>query len=93
VDETQKVGDDGKGYMWVAAEMSAGGFALETFKSTPSGKRALFCAKQDNAAEMFDKINWDIMDKHIDTTLGGPQVKQRSSFERTCTDARLAALY
>jgi len=77
VDETQKVEDDGKGYIWVAAEMSPGGLALETFKSTPYGKRALFCAKQDNVAEMFDKINWDIMDKRIDTTLGGPQIKQR----------------
>merc|ERR1712012_860647 len=46
VDETQKVVDDGKGWVWIAAEM-------------------------------FDKINWDIMDKRVDTTLGGPQVKQR----------------
>merc|ERR1712156_282474 len=77
VDETLKVEDDGKGYIWLAAEMSPGGLALETFKSTPYGKRALFCAKTDNVQELFDKINWDIMDKRIDTTLGGPQVKQR----------------
>jgi len=43
VDETLKVEDDGKGYIWLAAEMSPGGPALETFKSTPYGKRALFC--------------------------------------------------
>ena len=77
VDETKKVTDDGKGYIWVAAEMSPGGLALETFRSVPFGKRALFCAKADNLDEMFDKINWDLMDKRIDTTLGGPQVKQR----------------
>merc|ERR1712079_338978 len=77
IDETQKVEDDGKGYIWVAAEISPGGLALETFISTPYGKRALFCAKKDNVAEMFEKIDWDLMDKRIDTTLGGPQVKQR----------------
>merc|ERR1719436_466473 len=77
VDETKKVADDGKGYIWLAAEMSPGGLALETFRSTPYGKRALFCAKVDNVGEMFEKINWDIMNKRIDTTLGGPQVKQR----------------
>merc|ERR1712183_500475 len=77
VDETQKVADDGKGWVWLAAEMSPGGLALETFRSTPYGKRALFCAKVDNVGEMFEKINWDIMNKRIDTTLGGPQVKQR----------------
>merc|ERR1711928_259504 len=77
VDETKKVLDDGKGYIWLAAEMSPGGLALETFKSTPFGKRALFCAKADNVEEMFDKINWDIMDKRIATTFAGPDVKQR----------------
>merc|ERR1712187_372791 len=60
-------------------EMSPGGLAIELFKSTPFGKRALFCAKSSNVDEMFDKINWDLMDKRIDTTLGGPQVKQRYS--------------
>merc|ERR1712008_160771 len=38
VDETLKVEDDGKGYIWLAAEMSPGGLALETFRSTPYGK-------------------------------------------------------
>jgi len=42
VDETQKVEDDGKGYIWVAAEMSPGGLALEQFTSVPYGKKALF---------------------------------------------------
>ena len=37
VDGTQKVEDDGKGYIWVAAEMSPGGLAVETFNSTPYG--------------------------------------------------------
>merc|ERR1712146_476300 len=77
VDETAKVVDDGKGWVWIAAEMSPGGLAIELFKSVPFGKRALFVAKASNVDEMFEKINWDIMDKRIDTTLGGPQVKQR----------------
>jgi len=76
-DEMSKVVDDGKGWVWIAAEMSPGGLAIELFKSTPYGKRALFCAKSSNVDEMFDKINWGLMDKRIDTTLGGPQVKQR----------------
>merc|ERR1711879_415053 len=41
------------------------------------GKRALFVAKSSNVDEMFEKINWGLMDKRIDTTLGGPQIKQR----------------
>jgi len=77
IDETQKVDDDGKGWVWIACEMSPGGLAMELLKSTPYGKRALFCAKRSNVDEMFEKINWGIMDKRIDTTLGGPQVKQR----------------
>ena len=48
-----QVVDDGKGYVWVAAEMSPGGLAIELFKSVPFGKRALFCAQAcDLAGEM-----------------------------------------
>jgi hypothetical protein len=77
VDEMTKVADDGKGYVWIAAEMSPGGLAIEMFKSVPYGKRALFCAKSDNVDEMFEKIDWSIMNKRIDTTFAGPQIKQR----------------
>merc|ERR1712084_24754 len=77
VDETAKVVDDGKGWVWIAAQMSPRVLAIGLFKSVPFGKRALFVAKAANVDEMFEKINWDIMDKRIDTTLGGPQVKQR----------------
>lgn len=77
VDETKKVLDDGKGYIWLAAEMSPGGLALETFKSTPYGKRALFCAKMDNVGELWDKINWDTVEQRITKTFAGPEVKQR----------------
>merc|ERR1719373_21341 len=35
VDETRKVEDDGKGWVWLAAEMSPGGLAVELFKSVP----------------------------------------------------------
>jgi len=77
VDETQKVTDDGKGRVWLAAEMSPGGLALELFKSVPYGKRALLVAKSSNVQEMFDKVNWDVALANIDKTFGGPQVKQR----------------
>merc|ERR1712211_222484 len=61
VDETQKVADDGKGWVWLAAEMSPGGLAVELFKSVPYGKRALFAAKQSNVDEAFNKVNWDVV--------------------------------
>jgi len=77
VDESQKVVDDGKGWVWLAAEMSPGGLALELFKSVPFGKRAILVAKQSNVDELFAKVNWDQATANIEKTLGGPQVKQR----------------
>merc|ERR1712190_21733 len=77
VDETQKVEDDGKGWVLLAAEMSPGGLALELFKSVPYGKRALLVAKQSNVDEMFSKVNWDQATANIEKTLGGPDIKQR----------------
>merc|ERR1712066_1100448 len=77
VDETQKVDDDGKGWVWLAAEMSPGGLALELFKSVPFGKRAILVAKQSNVDEMFSKVNWDQATANVMKTLGGPQIKQR----------------
>merc|ERR1719188_1790062 len=77
VDESKKVVDDGKGWVWLAAEMSPGGLALELFTSVPFGKRALLVAKQNNVDEMFDKVNWDKALERIEITLGGPMVKQR----------------
>jgi len=77
VDETKKVIDDGKGWVWLAAEMSPGGLAIELFKSVPFGKRALLVAKQSNVDELFAKVNWELVTQRIDQTLGGPQIKQR----------------
>jgi len=77
IDETQKVADDGKGWVWLAAEMSPGGLAVELFKSVPYGKRALLVAKQSNVDELFDKVNWDQALANIEITFGGPQIKQR----------------
>merc|ERR1719293_431639 len=57
--DDQKVADDGKGWVWLAADMSPGGLAVELFKSVPYGKRALFAAKQSNVDEAFNKVNWD----------------------------------
>jgi len=77
VDESQKVVDDGKGWVWLAAEMSPGGLALELFKSVPYGKRAILVAKASNVDEMFSKVNWDQATANIESTFGGPQIKQR----------------
>ena len=77
VDETQKVANDGKGWVWLAAEMSPGGLAVELFQSVPYGKRALLVAKQANVNELFDKVNWDVALANVEKTLGGPQIKQR----------------
>ena len=77
VDETQKVEDDGKGWVWLAAEMSPGGLAVELFKSVPYGKRAILVAKQSNVDELFSSVNWEQATLNIDKTLGGPQIKQR----------------
>merc|ERR1712048_913008 len=77
VDETQKVVDDGKGWVWIAADMSPGGLAVQLYTSVPYGKRPLLVAKRDDVDGMFEKVNWGLMDKRIDTTMGGPQVIQR----------------
>merc|ERR1712031_128119 len=77
VDESQKVLDDNKGWVWLAAEMSPGGLALELLKSVPYGKRAILVAKASNVDEMFDKVNWDQATANIEKTLGGPDVEQR----------------
>jgi len=77
VDETQKVANDGKGWVWLAAEMSPGGLAVELFQSVPYGKRALLVAKQNNVDELFSKVNWDVAVANIEKTFGGPQIKQR----------------
>merc|ERR1711974_38791 len=70
VDEMSKVADDGKGWVWLANEMSPGGLAVELFTSVPYGQRALLVATRANVDEMFDKVNWGLMDKRVDTTLG-----------------------
>merc|ERR1712242_423309 len=44
VDESQKVLNDNKGWVWLAAEMSPGGLAVELFQSVPFGKRAILVA-------------------------------------------------
>merc|ERR1711941_195421 len=90
-DEMSKVADDGKGWVWIAAEMSPGGLAIELFKSTPYGKRALFCAESNNVDEMFAKIIWDLMDKRIDTT-GRPAGEAEVSFHRSLVSVLLMHL-
>merc|ERR1712153_284831 len=77
VEETLKVINDNKGWVWLAAEMSPGGLALELFQSVPFGKRALVVAKQANVDELFEKVSWEQVTLNVDKTLGGPTIKQR----------------
>ncbi|CAE8586734.1 unnamed protein product [Polarella glacialis] len=77
IDETLKVMDDGKGWVWLAAEMSPGGLAVDLFTSVPYGKRALLVAKRGDVDEMFSKVNWDVALGNIEKTFGGPLIKQR----------------
>ena len=74
---TLQVEDDGKGWVWLAAEMSPGGLAVELFKSVPFGKRAILVAKQSNVDELFQKVNWDTALANIEVTFGGPQAPRR----------------
>merc|ERR1712087_407100 len=74
-DETQKVFDDGKGWVWLAADMSPGGLGVALYTSVPYGKRPLLVAKRSDVDGMFAKVNWGIMDKRIDSTIGGPPDK------------------
>merc|ERR1719229_825226 len=76
-DESEKVEDDGKGWIWFAADMSPGGLGVELYRSVPIGKRPLLVAKADNVDEMLNKVNWDAALKRIDLTMGGPTIKQR----------------
>jgi len=77
VDETMKVVNDNKGWVWLGADMGPGGLAVELFQSVPYGKRAVIVAKQNNVEELFSQINWDVATNNIEKTLGGPQIKQR----------------
>ena len=51
-----QVEDDGKGWVWLAAEMSPGGLAVELFKSVPYGTlgRWHFCWAVGAAGWRFD---------------------------------------
>jgi diadenosine tetraphosphatase ApaH/serine/threonine PP2A family protein phosphatase len=76
-DDTQKVMDDGKGWVWLAADMTPGGLFIALYKSIPFGKRPLLVAKQNNVDEMVSKINWQTVLDRVEITMGGPQIKQR----------------
>jgi len=76
-DESQKVMDDGKGWVWLAADMTPGGLGLALYKSVPYGKRPLIVAKANDVDGMFEKVNWDVALARIEKTMGGPEIKQR----------------
>mmetsp|Transcript_42960 Transcript_42960/g.111004 ORF Transcript_42960/g.111004 Transcript_42960/m.111004 type:complete len:228 (-) Transcript_42960:19-702(-) len=66
--------NDGKGWVWLAAEMSPGGLSVELMQSVPYGKRAILVAKQSNVDELFASVNWDQAIANIGITLGGPHM-------------------
>merc|ERR1712226_153909 len=76
-DEADKVVDDGKGWVWLAADMTPGGLFLELFTSVPYGKRPLLVCKKEEVDELFEKVDWNMMDKRFESTMGGPHIKQR----------------
>ncbi|CAK0817212.1 unnamed protein product, partial [Prorocentrum cordatum] len=51
----EKVKDDGKGWVWLAADMSPGGLAVQLYTSVPYGKRPLLVAKRSEVDTMFEK--------------------------------------
>merc|ERR1719247_2013438 len=77
LDETEKVENDGKGWVWLAADMSPGGLALSLYTAVPYGKRPLLVAKQGEVDAMFDKVNWDVVGQRFEQTMGGAHIKQR----------------
>jgi len=76
-DESTKVMDDGKGWVWLAADMTPGGLGLALYKAVPYGKRPLLVAKAADVDGTFAKINWDVALKRVEKTMGGPEIKQR----------------
>merc|ERR1712061_328062 len=72
-DETQKVLDDGKGWVWLAADMTPGGLGLALYKAVPYGKRPLLVAKATDVDGTFDKINWDVALKRGRRPWAGPR--------------------
>merc|ERR1719230_212673 len=77
LDELEKVENDGKGWVWLAADMTPGGLALSLYTAVPYGKRPLLVAKRSDVDSMFDKVNWDVVLERFEITMGGPQIKQR----------------
>jgi len=75
--EEEKIVDDGKGWIWLVADMTPGGLFLELYKTVPMGKRPLLIAKQAEVDTLFEKVNWDIMNSRFEVTMGGPHIKQR----------------
>lgn len=71
--------DDGKGWIWLVADVQMSGLTLELRKSTPLGKRPLFVAKQDNVDELFEKVNWKLARHRINEILGVRDFKGRKA--------------
>merc|ERR1719327_2135421 len=76
-DDSQKVMDDGKGWVWLAADMTPGGLGIALYKSVPYGKRPLLVAKASDVDGMFDKVDWATALARIEKPMGGPEIKQR----------------
>mmetsp|Transcript_5172 Transcript_5172/g.11697 ORF Transcript_5172/g.11697 Transcript_5172/m.11697 type:complete len:202 (-) Transcript_5172:100-705(-) len=62
--------DDGKGWIWLVADLPVSGLKLHLRKSIPIGKRPLLVAKQDNVDELFDKVDWKLARHRMNEVLG-----------------------
>lgn len=65
---------DGKGWVWLAAEMTVVGLCLQIYKSIPYGRRPLLVAKDDDVPSMFEKVNWDKVEERINRMELGTQL-------------------
>uniref|UniRef100_A0A7S2PB35 Uncharacterized protein n=1 Tax=Zooxanthella nutricula TaxID=1333877 RepID=A0A7S2PB35_9DINO len=63
--------DDGQGWIWLVADLNLKvGLDLELRKETPFGKRPVLVARQDNVAEVFDKVDWSVVRRRFNEVLG-----------------------
>eukprot|EP00929_Paragymnodinium_shiwhaense_P029274 TRINITY_DN16810_c0_g3_i3.p2 TRINITY_DN16810_c0_g3~~TRINITY_DN16810_c0_g3_i3.p2 ORF type:complete len:310 (+),score=77.99 TRINITY_DN16810_c0_g3_i3:66-995(+) len=62
--------DDGKGWVWLAAEMTVVGLCLQIYTSIPYGRRPILVAKADDTATLFEKVNWAVAEQRMEQILG-----------------------
>jgi len=66
----QATPDDKSGWVWLAAEETVMGLCLQIYKSVPYGRRPLLIARADDSESIWDKVNWSVFEKRLETELG-----------------------